>query len=563
MRAPSAWLAVLALLALGLRSRGLDFSLPHSTHSDARVLVDQIAAARAGRPDPAGHRLYPHLMVRTAALLPEPSERPAPPGADADLHRARAGGPWLRARRVSVGYSVALVPLAYALARTVLAPGPSLFAAGLTATSLLHQSFAQQERPHSALAATTALAVWLAVLARRRPSRARYLAAGLGAALAVGALHSGLAVLPALLAAHLLRGPEPRCGPARLLLPAALVAAALPLFYPFHLGGNPPDATPDDGSRLAVEERDGEAVLGLSGHQVQLEAFDGSGFGEVFGALWSYDPLLLLLSILGLAGLAWRANRPTANRRDALVLAAYAVPYTIAIGLYARTPERFVMPLTPFAAILAAAPWGRLRSGPLAAGLALVALALPTALSWRLGTLRARPDTYGEVAAWVSAELPPEETVALVLDPHQDLPLIQTPAAAEHNRAWPWPSRWAEYLAVQAELPPGRTLLVADLPGRRPGDLGRDPLGFLGELGVSHTVVELAPPGPRGRLQNRVRDALATSAELALRVSPERTDDGTGRERFFIRSVSWRRPMFARLLASCRTGPTLEVYRLP
>ena len=568
-------LLLLTLAVLGLRARGIDFSLPHATHADARVMVDQIAALRAGEADPEGHRLYPHLMPRIAALFSEPGEESIPPTATGSEHRARASGATLRARWTSVGLSLPLVLLTYLLARLFLGRGGSLFAAALTGTSLLQLSFAQQARPHAALATTTALAVLAAVWLRRRPSLGLYAVAGGAAALAVGSLHSGLAVLPAGLAAHLLRRRPDSAGlrgmassVLPLTIPLALVAAAVVGFYPFHFQGPAPDAAGSgpvevDAVRAApaLVEQGEDQVLNLSGHLVKLEAFDGSGFAEVLGALYSYDPLLLVLLALGLLSFALRP--PRWSHPDGLVLAAFALPYLIAIGLYGKTPERFVMPLTPFAAIVAArgarifAP----RRAELAWGLALLLLAVPALLGWKLTSLRAARDTYGHAAVFLAGHLDFDDRVALLLDPHQDLPLIQTGEAAAHNAAWPWASRWATYLHRQTALPPGYDLRVADTPGRRPADLARDPLDYLAEMGATHAVVELAGPGPRGRTQRAVHDALVAHAERLHRVSPLTEDDG-GNERLFVRSVSFKRPMFRRILESRCTGPTLEVFRL-
>ena len=82
-RARAAWaVAALALVAFALRARGIGFGLPHATHADARVLVEQVQALEAGEPDPVGHRLYPHLVPWLAALArPREPALAAGPGA--------------------------------------------------------------------------------------------------------------------------------------------------------------------------------------------------------------------------------------------------------------------------------------------------------------------------------------------------------------------------------------------------------------------------------------------------------------------------------------------------
>jgi hypothetical protein len=229
------------------------------------------------------------------------------------------------------------------------------------------------------------------------------------------------------------------------------------------------------------------------------------------------------------------------------------------------------MPLYPFAAVLAARPLALALERPgrrgwtrLVAGLGCLAVVLAGALVWRLGDLRRAEDTYTRVARWLEAQVPPGERVALVLDPDQDLPLIKTPAAAEVDAAWPWASRWATYLAAQPSLPPGRDVRVPDVPGVpgvRLADLVRDPLDRLRAAGARYAVVELVGGGKTSATQRAVHAGLEQGAELVHRVSPGREDDG-GSGRMFIRSVSWSRPMFQRILAARCVGPTLEVYRL-
>jgi hypothetical protein len=533
---------LLALLALGLRARGIGFGLPHATFSDARVLVDQIAALRADEPDPDDHRLYPHLVPRVASWLPDAEASPAPDD-ELDTHLARAAQPYLQARWVSVLLSLLILPATYKLARLSLARGPSLFATALVATSLLHVSFAQQERPHGALAAFTALAVLAAIHLRRRPSIGAYLLSGVAAALALGALHSGVAVLIPLVAAHLLRERTPARGPAWGLVPPLVVALSIPFFYPFQFA---------ETQRLAVESQGDASVLNLSGHFVKLETFDGGGFSNVLGSLYSHDPLLLALAAVGASTWLLRRSKPG---RDQLVLLAYAVPYFLVIGLYGKSAERFALPLLPFLACLAAAPLQRMPRALVPAALLLL---VPLGLARRLGHVRAAPDTYSAVAAWVADNVPAERRVLLVLDPNQDLPLAQDAAALAAGESWPWPSRWFEYqLRRPQPLTGARDVRVPS--GVPLQQLSADPLAALRACGAEVVVVERVAGGPRSALQRDIRAALARSAARSHVVAPGAGEEGA---RLFVRQVSWRRPLFRRLLDVERTGPTLEVYDL-
>ena len=552
-RGAAAGVAALTLLALALRLHGLGFSLPHSTFHDGRGLVDQVAALRAGEPDPKGHALYPHLVPRVASWLPEATSGHA---ADLDEHLARAALPYRQLRIVSVLLSLLILPATYRLARAFLDRGASLFATALVATSLLHVSLSQQERPHGALASFAVLTVVVAIGLQRHPRPATFVLAGVSAALAVGSLHSGLAVLPPLVAAYVLqrRGSGTRAAWAGVAV--LLVAAAVPLFYPFHFTG---------GEVIEVEERARDPVLDLSGHAVRFDRFDGTGFYRSLGWLYSYDPVLLVLAAAGSVAALLRARRsPGPGRRRSLVVAlAFAVPYVVAIGLYGRTPERFLLPLLPFLACLAGAALpARAR------WLAIVLVLPPLGLAWRLGTVRSVPDTYARAALWLEEHADREaDRVALILDPNQDLPLLHSAEALAHNADWTWASRWVAYQRGLDGAPEGSwDLRVPDLQGlegRSTQDLVAAPLAVLGELGATHAVVELVSKGARSDVQRRIREALADGAERLHRVSPLEPDPGKHDRLLCVSLAPWQRPLFLRVLEARSMGPTLEVYRLP
>src|SRR5207247_822796 len=108
---------------------------------------------------------YPMLLTRVLAALPE---------AHVDANESSTGGellarslsaaarPYVQGRVLVLLLSMLLVPLSYAVARRFLQRGPSLVAAFLVATSLLHALFSTQARPHGAHASLALLAVWAA-----------------------------------------------------------------------------------------------------------------------------------------------------------------------------------------------------------------------------------------------------------------------------------------------------------------------------------------------------------------------------------------------------------------
>jgi hypothetical protein len=185
-------------LALWERLRGIGMMLPHATQVDEFVTLRQLQVFRGADYDPETelfYALYPHLVSRTALLLPTDGGGAARPGMGLKEHLERARAPWLEVRAAAALLSLGIVPATYWLARFFLAPGWSLLAAAFAATSLLHAAFTQLARPHGPVTTFILLTVVASIHLRRQPSWKWYLLAGLSAALALGSLQSGLFAL--------------------------------------------------------------------------------------------------------------------------------------------------------------------------------------------------------------------------------------------------------------------------------------------------------------------------------------------------------------------------------
>src|SRR5262249_39747635 len=150
-----------------------------------------------------------------------------------------------------------------------------------------------------------------------------------------------------------------------------------------------------------------------------LKSFNGGGFAVVLDTLISFEPVATALALVGVGALIVQLARRKArgepsDRGDLWVVLAYAVPYFVAVGLYAKSFDRFVIPLLPFVALLAAfgaraiahgaaralAPSSRAK---LVAALAVVLLLPSTLFAWKLGSIRAADDTWTRAAAWVKS----------------------------------------------------------------------------------------------------------------------------------------------------------------
>ena len=594
-----AFVVILTLLALAVRLVGIDYGVPvwEEPDPDIPIHVDLLRddTVRANRE--FSERQYPHLVAHLVSLLPA---RPAADGPNApttvEEHLAFAAHTHVQSRIVVALLSVLLVPLTFMLARRFLGPGSSLLAATLVATSLLHVHFAQQARPHGAASTFFLASVLCSMRLVRRPDLSTYLAAGLAAALAIGSLHSGVAVLIPLVVASWLRpgGGGLRLG-TRLVVPALMVAGAIRVFYPFLFDGSD-EARPaaDNTAEPSVED----ATVTWAEHSVGLDEFVGGGFRVVFESLWNYDPLLLLAALVGV--LAWTVQRVLGTRppwtgpdddlrrRELWVALAFAVPYFVVIGLFGKTYERFAIPLLPFMACAAA--WGldwlgrRPNTGAAVRLVALCALVLvPTAAAIKLTWLRAQPDTLDKAAVWIerSVRPAPEGPPIWILAP-LDLPLLRT------DESWAPPGRkrralyspWSKY-QVRADLAGGeprwdlRWIGPAwTTGGENPAE---DPGGFLDALGPGLFVIEVFEERVDHRLEVALRRALQVRGERLARFAPEGSgvapgplpDAGSERPFFYQLSdhfndgevLPW--PHFVRRLFGARAvGPVLEVYRV-
>jgi len=560
-------LLVLGLLfgaTIGLRLTGLGFGVPVWEEPDPDIPghVDLVregwSVAAVEEPD----EQYPHLIADLARWLPA---RPpaAGPGAPGDLagHLAAAAHTHVQVRFLVALVASLAIPLTFLLARRFVRDGWALFAAALMATSLLHQSFAQQARPH-AFAATLMLAAVLAHLRLLGDGSWRaYALAAAATALALGSLHYGVAVLLSALVAHALRGGGARFLDRRLLLAVAISLAAIPLFYPF------------------LFERVGQAraleggSVRLAEHAVDLSQFYGRGFAVIAQSLWNYEPLLCVL--LPLAALALLFQRERVDGRALAVVLAFALPYLLAIGLFERTYERFVLPLLPYLAVFAA--WGaqrwaaRLGAQVVALGCGL-ALVLPSCACAKLAWLRCRPDTLVEAAQWLEARGGDETMYVSAAPPALDLPLLRKPDGLLFYGKRP-KLPLSPWTAWQARMEPGAldapTYDLRWLVAPR-GAAAADLPAYFESLGPALFLIEVYEQRTNHPLQVRVREALRAKGERLARFSPDLDPQASELELFFQLSdhfnddelVTW--PHFTlRLLRARSLGPVLEVWRVP
>jgi hypothetical protein len=566
--------AVLAVcaLALALRWQGLAHALPHSTFRDGYYVYTQVKLMRAHDPEPEREPnwgIYPHVVARLVTALPDPDAAPVADGTGLATNLEHAAATFMQVREISVLLSVLAVAATFGVARAFLPRGWSLFAAVLVAASLLHIFFSQQEKCHGPGAGTAALAVLAAMHLRRAPTFASFVLGGIAAGIAVGTLQSGAAVLLPCLAAVVLVWRADRAARKRILagslIALALVALAFRVFYPWYFSAHP----------IAQEapSSEGDGMLDFSGHHIELKQLKGGGFLVILDTLISFEPFALVLGLVGVAALGLRL-RKTAEKRapiergDLWVVLAYVVPYTLAVGIYGLSYERFVMPLVPFLAILAAIGARAFvelvsRSPAVRAVLASALLAAPVLSAWKLGAVRAAPDTFQRAAAWIAQNAAPERDRIDAL-PYLDLPIFYTEDALHENvRGDLFWLTWQARLSPAQRAGPRYDLHMPKGEKETKQAVGNDPLAYFQRLGSKYALIQDVADDFRVKALPRTIAALRNGAKLEERISPLTHDTGES-AKLAIRYTksAFERPFFVHLWHLRCEGPTIEIYRL-
>jgi hypothetical protein len=560
----------LLLVAVGaLRLWGIDFLLPQWREPDAQ-LVQHLRFARHEQADEeSGYaNAYPYVLPYVLRALPERAEAPGGPETLQE-HLEACAQVYVETRTVIALVSLLAVPLTFFLARRFVSERWALFAAALYGASFLCQWFAQEARPHAAASATFLAAVVAALRLRSRPTWGNYVLAGVAAAIAVGSLHSGVAVLLAGLVAHFAReGRRAASDLAKLLAPVLLVALGIAVFYPFIMPW----------TEVAESTAVGESELGLQfgRHAISLDQFTFYGAYILGRTLISYEPVLV--AGLGVALLASFAARARAgehgSRGDLAVVLAYVVPYALILAAFDETFERFVTPLVPFLAVAVAWGLARLASNAvplvqrLAFAFAASFLVVEAAGTVRLAWLRSRPDTMELAAEFVQRELSHER------DPLFFSGLIELPIARSEDSLFAGErkrvsfSRWAKYQAHRRDDPlptprwTVRPIGASKALGFQTADsIAEDPDGFLRKLGTGVFVygVEAASGHPAdGLIYQRLRER----GTLLFRCSPHASGAWSQCGLGFQDPLGDFPPMFPRVLTASALGPVIEIYRV-
>jgi hypothetical protein len=432
-RRSSLWVAVIALLAAGLRFSALDFGLPHTgTRPDEAPVVEKTIQVAHGDAN-LKWVLYPSAYVYLcwlwgeAASLATSGERYAA-WVFRDLSRL-----FLFGRALSATAGVATVLALWWIARRSLGDRTALAAATLLAVSFLHVRDSHALKPDvlATLGTVVALGAMVPLAERATLRRGALAGAAVGGAMAMK-YTAVLLLAPLAVAALLGSGARGTRGGVRALAsgPAALAgfavaavflatspylwldpdsraefARGLPLLFPW-LRAEPASAATATAARAVIEALPPLAVPA---------SFDGRlAYHASFSIRYGCG---LLAALVAPAALAWAL----VSGRPLLVLSAlFVAVHLLVVSLGAQVFSRFVTPIVPALALLEAAALVTLvqRLAPrraaigVALGVALLA-AEPLMASLQLDRLLARADTRELATAWMERHLPAGSRIAV------------------------------------------------------------------------------------------------------------------------------------------------------
>jgi hypothetical protein len=536
-----------------VRLLGIGFGVPCAKEADT-FIADHVRMLREGevKLDRAlSVCQYPSLLAHAAAPLSANVGLPRGDERTLEEHLASAASVWVELRGLVAVLSVLVVPATFLVARRFVSRGWALFAACLVSFSLLHVLLSQEARAHGAVVGFSTLAMASALWMRRAGSWASYLATAVLAALAVGTLHNGLAVLAPVAVAQLLRPGKSKLDP-RILIVGAAAAAAFRVFYWYYFDE-------DAKARMAGEDASQSVVRDLP--------FDGSGFARLGRTIWYYEPVLLALIVL--AGVVWLARRgrkgeAAGERGDLLVVLSYVAPYLLLAGLFNQTYERFLLPLLPYLAVFAA--WGLAelqgrwrRAVPIAAALVL---AVPAFASTKLSWMRSRPTTIDDAAQWVREHLTEPASQPMYALPPLDLPLFRT---LESLRPLVPFTPWAKYqnrLEGERPAPEYRLYWMQGKPEHQQLDTDERVDAYVRSFGAGLFLT--------ARLDERQsperRRVIASMERLGSRVarfSPDGDPNLTDHQLWDqdVEAPGWPHVTW-RVLRARAVGPVIEIYRI-
>ena len=582
-RRPFLALVLLFVLPLSLRLIPIEHGWPRNYVPDTHLVNNALGMARDRDVIPPVNRYSSYPYLTSYILVPLYGVQYAIGRLDGTYTRGRdferhalvhPEDVFLPARYVIAILGALTVWVTFRAGRAAGLRAGAWVAAWLVATAMLHVQFSVEERPWVPLSLWMAVAAWGSITYATRGGRRALLATTVAAACAfathqIGLFLAGLVFLTWLLGPPRDSSIEPQPSLAKRLPQLAgcallFIAVAIPLGHPYLLRyGLTRDAD-------VVGGEAGAELGGVSiGGQRLLPKLDFDVTGPVLSSFLSYDGVLAVLGVLGLA-LALR-------RRGLWPVAMFTIVWSVFFAVYHNARVRYYLPVEAFFAIPAGLLVERFATRVALRPLLVVLLAIPLVQSLRLVRVLGAPDTraVGETRLF---ELPESARVAIDrYGPAVDLDAesIERLREIRQRRDEDWRAReehrharleWAAQGNLDGVAPGLDAIRVEELFGfdaekgtvevrESLREWGATPEALLRRLGVTHFLyVERRPGIDRNLLEELVADWTPVWV-----VDPRRD---VQRPAECVLPMEMRAPALA-LWGIERPGPRLTLYELP
>ncbi len=385
-RLPAALLALILLIAFGLRVWSLGHGLPYAYNLDERAhFVPHAVAMTSGDLNP-GYFINPPALTYLLAAWLELIHL----GGVEQWFADDPGGVILAARWISVVFGVGAVAATYAAGKAFFDRRAGLVAAAVMAVAFLPVFYSRLALNDGPGVLPCALALWASAIVLNTGSRKALLAAGACVGLAASLKYSDGAIVVAVIAAALL-SPLSFKEAFKGLVLAGLISIAVVIVTNPYMFADWATFTHDlDRQRKFAA---GDPLLGQPERNGWLY--------YVSSSRWALGILPGLLAFAGGITLLIKGRR-----REAVVLGSLVVLYWLYMGSQSRFYARWMLPLYPALAILAAYALTLIRKNALLVGATVLAL-LPTAYTTvRNAIVMGREDTRTQTRNWLVANVP-------------------------------------------------------------------------------------------------------------------------------------------------------------
>jgi hypothetical protein len=386
-------LGLILLVATGLRLWSVNHGLPYAYNLDERAhFVPHAVAMTGGDLNPGYFINPPALTYLLAAVLSV-----AHLGGVEQWFADDPGAVFLTARVVAVAFGVGAVAATYAAGREWFDRRAGLVAAAIMAVAFLPVFYSRLALNDGPGVLPCALALWASAIVLRTGSTRALLAGGAAVGFAASLKYSDGAVVIALVAAAFLSPALSFKHALKGLVLAGAVALAVVIVTNPYLFADWGTFTHDlDRQRKFAS---GAALLGQP---------ERNGWVYyVTSSRWALGVIPGLLAVAGGIVLLIKGRR-----REALVLGSLVVLYWLYMGSQSRFYARWMLPLYPTLAILAAYAITQIRQRVIFAVVVALALIPSTFTTVRNALVLGREDTRSQTRDWLVANVPQGTKVA-------------------------------------------------------------------------------------------------------------------------------------------------------